>query len=491
MSSLDSLPERTPAPKRPRRMERLATLPLFFPLEGRRVVVIGGTEAAAWKAELLSAAGASVDVWARDVCPDLDELAADPPSGTLKIRQAAWYPACLNGAALVVAAAEDDAEAHRIFAAACEAGVPVNVIDKPAFCTFQFGSIVNRSPLVVGISTGGGAPVFGQAIRSRIEALLPAGFARWAVAAREWRGEISKLGLPFASRRRFWERFADLALRAPDRTPFGMDRDALIEVAACEANGTATAGHVTLVGAGPGNPELLTLKALRALRTADIILFDDLVAPEVLDFARREAKRMLVGKTGYGPSCKQDDINALMVGLAKAGKRVVRLKAGDPLIFGRASEEIAALDRAGISVEVVPGITAAQGAAASLKRSLTQRGGARRVQFITAHARGARLPEDIDMSSLGDPHTTTAVYMPLGTLEQFLPRLRAAGADPNKPVTAIFNATRDDELIVTGTLQTIKAQLQGMRGTGPCLLLIEAPRGEAKAISLPRASATA
>ena len=490
MNLLEGRPARVPMPKRPRRMERLATLPLFFPLEGRRVVVIGGTEAAAWKAELLSAAGASVGVWARDTCPEMEALTADPPGGAVTIMRTAWSGACLGGAAVVVAAAQDEAEAARIFAAARESGAPLNVIDRPEFCTFQFGSIVNRSPLVVGISTGGAAPVFGQAIRSRIEALLPAGFARWAAAARQWRGEIGKLGLSPALRRRFWERFTDTALRTPDRAPSSTDRNALMEIAASQLDDAASTGHVTLVGAGPGNPELLTLKALRALRAADVILFDDLVAPEILDFARREAKRMLVGKTGYSPSCKQDDINALMVGLAKAGKRVVRLKAGDPLIFGRAGEEVTALDRAGIPVEIVPGITAAQGAAASLRQSLTHRSGARRVQFITGHAHSSRLPEDIDMASLADPHTTTAVYMPLGTLEQLVLRLRSAGADLSRPVSAVFNATRDDELRISGTLESICAKVRDLKGRGPCLLLIGAS-GCSTAISLPRASATA
>lgn len=473
MSSRETQPARVPLVKRPRRMDCLATLPLFFPLRRRRVVVIGGTEAAAWKAELLSAASATVEVWARDTCLEMEALAADPPGGSVAINRRAWTPACFAGAAIVVADAEDHAESASIFAAACHAGLPVNVIDRPEFCTFQFGSIVNRSPLVVGISTGGAAPVFGQTIRSRIEALLPAGFARWAAAARQWRGEVTKLGLSSASRRRFWERFADLALRAPDRAPSSDDRDALIEFASGRADRAASTGHVTLVGAGPGNPELLTLKALRALRSADVILFDDLVAPEILDFARREAKRMLVGKTGYAPSCRQDDINALMVGLARSGKRVVRLKAGDPLIFGRAGEEVAALERAGIPVEIVPGITAAQGAAAGLRRSLTHRSGARRLQFITGHARGSRLPEDIDMASLADPHTTTAVYMPLGTLEQLVRRLQNAGADPGRPVSAVVNATRNDEHRVSGTLETICAQVRHLRGKGPCLLLIE------------------
>jgi len=231
-------------------------------------------------------------------------------------------------------------------------------------------------------------------------------------------------------------------------------------------------GHVTLVGAGPGNPELLTLRALRALRSADVILFDDLVAPEILDFARREAKRMLVGKTGYGPSCKQDDINALMVGLAKAGRRVVRLKSGDPMIFGRAGEEIAALERAGIPVEIVPGITAAQGAAASLKVSLTQRGTARRVQFITGHAHAGRLPDDFDAAALADPGATTAVYMPRATLEALCRRLLGAGADPGHPACAVFNATRRDERVVSGTLATIPALVQDLQDSGPCILLV-------------------
>ncbi len=474
MNSLESKTARAPTPKRPRRMQRLATLPLFFPLEGRRAVVIGGTEAAAWKAELLSAAGATVEVLACNICVEMELLAADPPGGPVTLTRTTWSRTCFDDAAVAVAATEDDAEAALIFAAASQAGVPVNVIDRPAFCSFQFGSIVNRSPLVVGISTGGAAPVFGQAIRSRIEALLPAGFARWAAAAREWRGELKRLGLSLASRRHFWERFTDIALVASDRAPSAADRDALMDWATGHTSGAVSTGHVTIVGAGPGNPELLTLKAVRALRTADVILFDDLVAPEILDFARREAKRMLVGKTGYAPSCKQDDINALMVGLAKSGKRVVRLKSGDPMIFGRAGEEITALEWADIPVEVVPGITAAQGVAASLKTSLTHRCGARRVQFIAGHAHDGHLPDDMDMSTLADPHTTTAIYMPLGTFAVLARRLELAGFDMGRPVSATFNVTCPSEHTVSGTLTTVGAEISALKGEGPCLVLIEA-----------------
>jgi uroporphyrin-III C-methyltransferase/precorrin-2 dehydrogenase/sirohydrochlorin ferrochelatase len=453
-------------------MDVLATLPLFFKLCGQRVVVAGGTEAAAWKAELLSAAGARVEVYAREPCAEMEALAADPPGGAVLLERRAWTAADFENAALVVGAADNKPEAARIFYAARHAGAPVNVIDKPQFCSFQFGAIVNRSPLVVGISTDGAAPVFAQAIRSRIEALLPAGFARWAAVARAWRTMIARLDVGAAKRRRFWERFATLALAAPDRPPTEQDLETLMaEIGDPAATGSG-AGCVTLVGAGPGDPELLTLKAVRALRSADIILFDDLVAPAILDFARREAKRMLVGKTGYRPSCRQDDINALMVSLASSGKRVVRLKSGDPMIFGRAAEEIAALQRAGIAVEVVPGVTAAQGAAASLKVSLTHRHHARRVQFITGHAHDGELPKDLDLQALADPNATTAVYMPRATLGLLCERLVAAGAAPDRPANLVANATRPDETVIRGTLATLPLLVQGSSVAGPSLLLI-------------------
>jgi uroporphyrin-III C-methyltransferase/precorrin-2 dehydrogenase/sirohydrochlorin ferrochelatase len=449
-------------------MMPLATLPVFFKLAGQRVVVVGGSEAAAWKAELLAAAGATVTAIDPRPCPELEALAAAPSAGKIVLQRRAWLPLDFSGATFVVGAADDEIEAAQIYAAACEAGVPLNVIDKPAYCAFQFGAVVNRSPLVIGISTDGGAPVFAQAIRSRIEALLPSGFAQWAQAAKDWREGLAHLSM--SVRRRFWERFSDMAFARPDTVPDADGRSQLLSDA-LDTEGREP-GHVALVGAGPGNPELMTLKAVRALRSADIILFDDLVAPGILDFARREAKRMLVGKTGGRPSCKQDEINALMVSLAKAGKRVVRLKGGDPMIFGRANEEIGALREAGIDFEIVPGISAAQGAAASLQISLTDRGGARRLQLVTGHASDGRLPDDLDFSALADPGATTAVYMPLGTLPSLVERLTAAGVEHQRPAIAIFNATRADELVVAGTIATISDDVERRRTAGPCVLLI-------------------
>src|ERR1700733_2558435 len=274
------------------RMSPLARLPAFFALAGKRAVVAGGGQAAAWKAELLSAAGATVDVFAPHAVEDMRALATVPPDGAIILYQRAWNAADLSGAAIAVAECENDHEAARFAAAARATGVPVNVIDRPAFCDFSFGAIVNRSPLVLGISTDGASPVFGQAIRAKIEALIPKGFARWADAARAWRPRVQALALPFRGRRNFWERFTERAVAAPNAAPTDADLDALLKPTAAQ-----TAGSVILVGAGPGDPELLTLRAVRALQSADVILFDDLVAPDILDFARREAKKMLVGKT--------------------------------------------------------------------------------------------------------------------------------------------------------------------------------------------------
>jgi uroporphyrin-III C-methyltransferase/precorrin-2 dehydrogenase/sirohydrochlorin ferrochelatase len=460
--------QRTPAEAAPQRMQPLARLPVFFSLNGRRVLVAGGNAAAAWKAELLAAGGAHVDVYALEPSDELLEAAATPPAGSVTVHRLPWQRGAITGYALAIGAFESDTEAKQFQTAAQFAGVPCNVIDKPDFCDFSFGAIVNRSPLVVAISTDGAAPVFAQAIRSRIEAMLPAGFARWAEAARNWRGAVKQTGLSFNGRRLFWQVFTRAALQNPNGEPSRADFDALLERTAAEAP-AAEHGSVTLVGAGPGDPELLTLRAVRALQSADVILYDDLVSKEVLDFARREAKRMLVGKTGHGPSCKQSEINALMVGLAKAGRRVVRLKGGDPMIFGRAGEEIEACREAGIAIEAVPGVTAAQGAASRLGLSLTHRSAARRVQYITGHGEKGTLPDDIDWRSVADPSVTTVVYMPKKTLRQFADNALAAGLDPATPALAIANATRPEEQVVAAKIGALAdAQLP----EGPTIVII-------------------
>jgi len=450
-------------------MEALARLPVFYALAGKRAVVAGGSAAAAWKAELLSAAGARIDVYAAEPSQEMSEVAAHAAQGTIAIHRRTIVAADLAGAAMAVGAFEHDGAAESFAALARRVGVPVNVIDKPAFCDFAFGAIVNRSPLVVGISTDGAAPVFGQAIRAKLEALIPQGFSRWAEAARRWRPRVQALALSFRERRRFWEKFTARAVAEPDRAPSEADIDALMGETRGVARGT---GSVALVGAGPGDPELLTLRAVRALQSADVILIDDLVSRQVLDFARREARKMMVGKTGHGPACSQSEINALMVKLAKAGKRVVRLKGGDPMIFGRAGEEIEACRTAGIPVEVVPGISAAQGAAARLGVSLTHRAKARRLQYVTGHDRDGNLPADIDWRSIADPAATTIVYMPKKTLRALAASAIAHGLDLSTPAVAVANATRPDETIVAGTIADIADLIDEAALTGPVLVMI-------------------
>jgi uroporphyrin-III C-methyltransferase/precorrin-2 dehydrogenase/sirohydrochlorin ferrochelatase len=354
-------------------MEKLARLPVFFALEGRRAVVAGGNAAAAWKAELLSAAGATVDVFAEQVGAEMGALGRAPPRGIF-VHRRAWRAADLAGAAIAVGAFARDREAESFAAAARAAGVPVNVVDRPAFCDFSFGAIVNRSPLVIGISTDGAAPVFAQAVRAKLEAFLPAGFAAWASAAQRWRTLLQASNLSRAARRRWWEAFTAHAMRHPDATPTQARFDQL--VGEVRAEGAAVqAGGVTLVGAGPGDPELLTLRAVRALQSADVILFDARVAVGILDFARREARKMLV-ETGRGPFSQPDEVMRLMVSLARRGKRVVRLKGGDPLASGDSAADIAACRAAAIAVEAVPGIAAVQGSAPAAERGLSNTRGA-------------------------------------------------------------------------------------------------------------------
>ena len=448
-------------------MGDLAVLPVFFALAGRRVVLAGATERAVWKAELLHATGAHVDIYAADPCHELGELL--PLCPRLHLHERAWLSADLPGAAIALLDTLDDLEAEAFRAAAKAAGVPMNAIDNPAFCDFQFGAIVNRSPLVIGISTHGTAPVFGQTIRGRLESLLPLSLKTWAEAARTWRERVVPLKLPFHGRRKFWELFSEQAMRAEDRAPAESDYHAFLDAATSPA---ATAGRVTMVGAGPGDPDLITLKALRALQGADIVLYDKLVAPAVVDMARREAQKIDVGKRGYLPSCKQHEITALMVKLAGEGKHVVRLKGGDPMIFGRANEELDGLAEAGIPVTVVPGVTAALGAASSLKTSLTERSAARRLQFITAHAKDGRLPQDIDWRALCDPNASTVVYMGVRTMDALVVKLLANGLAPATPAILIERATCADERRIAGAIVDMPARTREADPQGPCLLMI-------------------
>lgn len=436
-------PLRKPTEAEPGRLGRLAKLPIFFDLRGKRAVLIGGSPGAAWKAELLAAAGAHVDVYATDSSAEMEALltrgAAD---GRLTLHRRRWTPEILNDAALAIADLDED-EAGLFATVARGAGVPINVVDKPGYCDFQFGSVVNRSPVVIGISTDGAAPILGQAIRRRIETLLHPSLSSWAALAKAMRERIMEQLPQGLSRRAFWERFADLAFQGRPPEAMGPSVDAVLRQIASRPVGNV--GRVTLVGAGPGDAELLTLKAVRALQAADVILFDDLVSEDVLELARREAKRLMVGKRGGRASCAQEDINDLMAGLALQGKHVVRLKSGDPMIFGRAGEEIEHLERSGVPVAVVPGITAGVALASALGVSLTHRELAQSVRFVTGCAKTGHLPENLDWRGLADPLTTVIFYMAGGTAGAIAARLMEEGSSLTTPAVMVSNVSRGDE----------------------------------------------
>jgi uroporphyrin-III C-methyltransferase/precorrin-2 dehydrogenase/sirohydrochlorin ferrochelatase len=428
-----------------------------------------------WKAELLAAAGAEVLVLAGDGgdCEKFEAIAS------LTVLRRGWTPGDLAGAVLAVADPAGRDEALSFVAAARAAGVPVNIIDQTDLCDVQFGTIVNRSPIVLAISTGGAAPMLGQSIRARIEAVLPLDLSAWAQAAKALRPRLKAEVKSFRDRRAFWERFVERAWAGGSPG----DVEALIEP------DRRRHGRVTLVGAGPGDPELLTLKAVRALQSATTILYDDLVGPEILELARREARRVAVGKTGRGPSCRQSDISAQMVALALAGETVVRLKGGDPLVFGRATEEIDACRAAGIEVTIVPGISAAQGAAASLGFSLTERREARRIQFVTGHGADGKLPGDLDWGAIADPAATTIVYMPRATLGEFARSAIAAGLSPDTPAVAIASATLPAQAQVSGTIATVAGLAGSLPPGAPVTVVIGRVARERVALAKLRAAA--
>ncbi|KFB10868.1 siroheme synthase CysG [Nitratireductor basaltis] len=434
------------------RVGPLATLPVFYKLHGRKALIAGGTEAAAWKAELLAAAGAEVHVFAEELDPGFSDLIADGAGAYVWHRQP-WACDSFKGMQVAICDAATDGEARAFHCTARAAGVAVNVIDKPAFCEFQFGSIVNRSPSVIAISTDGAAPILGQAIRRRIETMVPPSVAAWAKLAQTIRAAVNERFAPGGERRVFWEAFVDHAFAAqPTATTV---RELFAGTAALKRKRALGTGRVTLVGAGPGDAELLTLKAVRALQAADVILFDDLVSGDVLELARREARRMLVGKRGGRDSCRQEDINDMMVKLARAGKHVVRLKGGDPMIFGRAGEEIARLEAEGIPVCVVPGITSALAMAAELGVSLTHRDHAQSVRFATGHSRHGEMPAEMDWAGIADPRTTTIFYMAGRTATEISVRLAAAGMDPGTPVVISKAVSREGFELWSGPLRSL------------------------------------
>ncbi len=442
------------------RMQDIDVLPLFHKLRGQKIVVAGIGEAAFWKAELVAATGAKVEFYCGN--SDLSQTQIE----NLQYIDREWQENDLENARIAILQSQNDEEAQNFINAARKFGAAVNIIDRPEFCDFQFGAIVNRSPLVIGVSTDGASPALGQQIRARLEAMFPPAITKWLKAAQNLRPIIKKRELDFGTRRNFWHNFAKQALENPNSKPDEAHLIAQIDHA------QPIRGEVILMGAGPGDAELLTLKAVRALGRADVIMYDDLVTKEVLDFARREAQLINVGKRGGKPSVAQQEINQMLVDFALSDKVVVRVKGGDALIFGRLTEELEACRNAGIKFEIIPGISSPQGAAAALGFSLTDRQYAKRVQFVTAHSAKGDLPDDINWGAIAAHDTTTIVFMPRATIGAFVKKALENGMQKDFPAAIISNATRENQAIIECNFEDLPQTFSMTSPNGPEMVII-------------------
>ena len=374
------------------------------------------------------------------------------------------------GKVLVVAASDDAALDARVSAAARAAGVPVNVVDRPSLCTFIWPAIVDRDPVTVAISSAGTAPLLARSVRARLEALLPAKLGRLARFAEDFRAVVKATKPAGPARRRFWDGFfagsiAEAVLAGDERRA----RQRMLALINRRGEASAEEGIVHLVGAGPGDPELLTLRALRVLQEADVIVYDRLIGPRVLDYARRDADRIYVGKARGSHARTQDEINELLARHARAGRRVARLKGGDPFIFGRGGEEREYLLRQGLRVEVVPGITAAIGCAAAAGIPLTYRDQTQTLTVVTAHGRDGE--PDLDWRALARDRQTLAIYMGGSAAGRIAARLIGHGRDPATPAAVIVNGTLAEQRTAVGELGDLE-RLAREAGSGPALILI-------------------
>ena len=440
--------------------------PVFLRLDGERVVIVGGGEEAVAKARLLLGARPELHVFAEHAEEDMAALAAE--------RGFALHPRApraedLAGTRLCIVALDDLAEAQAAVALARAAGVLVNAVDKPAISDCIVPAIVDRGPVQVAIGTGGAAPALARDLRGRVEAAVPPGYAALARLCRAWRERVAAALPGRDARRRFW----DAVMDGPeaDAALAGETEEAERLLAARLRGQAPVQGRASLVGAGPGDPELLTLRAVRALKRADVVLYDALVEPAILDLARRDARRVNVGKRCGRHAMSQAAINTLILEHARAGAHVIRLKGGDPFVFGRGGEELDALRAAGVPVEVIPGVTAACAAAARLGIPLTHRDVARSLHLVTGHGSDGKVP-GLDWRTLASGEGTVAAYMASRTLRTVATRLMEAGLPGSTPAVAVENAARPSERRLFGTLADLPDALEAAGMTGPTIVLI-------------------
>ncbi|MFM5711787.1 MAG: siroheme synthase CysG [Aeromonas veronii] len=439
-------------------------LPIFCRLDNKPVLLVGGGEVAERKARLLLDAGAQLTVVAPELDPELAELAAN---GSIEWLAGEFAPAQLAGKWLVVAATDRREVNALVYQSANQARIFANVVDDPKRSSFIMPSIIDRSPLMVAISSGGKAPVLARLLREKLEAMLPQHLGAVAAFAGSLRERVKARFASMGERRRFWERLlgADRlgqALARGDSASAHQLADSLF------ANESQSAGEVVLVGAGPGDPGLLTLHALRQMQQADVVVYDRLVSDEVMALVRRDAKRIFVGKQAGNHCVPQEGINQLLLEEAQKGQRVVRLKGGDPFIFGRGGEELETLVGTGIGFQVVPGITAASGCAAYAGIPLTHRDHAQSVRFVTAHGKGGA--RDLDWPLLAKDRQTLVFYMGLSSCATIREQLLAHGKASNTPVALIERGTQPCQRVIRGTLDELPALAMGVES--PALIMV-------------------
>jgi uroporphyrin-III C-methyltransferase/precorrin-2 dehydrogenase/sirohydrochlorin ferrochelatase len=444
---------------------KLNAFPVFLKVEGERVVIVGGGEEALAKARLLGQSSAALRIVADEPTRELREWIAG--NGATQV-DAAYVPEHLNGAVMVFAASGEEALDARVAADARVAGIPVNAVDRPELCDFFTPALVNRAPVAVAIGTEGAGPVLAQMIRARIDQMLSPSLGPLAALAASFRGAAERLLPKGNRRRRFWsDFFSGAPARAIAAGDFSLAHDVVTELLLSDK---PAAGHIALVGAGPGAEDLLTLRAQRLLMEADVIVFDALVPEAVVAMGRRDAERLPVGKRKGCHSKSQAEINALLVSLGREGKRVVRLKSGDPLVFGRAGEEMAALREAGIAYEVVPGVTAAFAAAVDFELPLTLRGVTSSMVFTTGHdLKGGTLP---DWAKLAISGATVAIYMGRSVAADVAGRLIEAGLSPDTAVAVVENASLASRRRFHGTLADLPSLEARGDLTGPVMTII-------------------
>ena len=441
--------------------------PIFFDIKNQPCLVVGGGEVATRKAGMLLQSGGLVSVVAPELTQTLKELA---DAGKITHAAEKFRPEHLGLAVLVIAATDDRAVNEQVSVAAKKLRIPVNVVDNPDLCSFIMPSVIDRSPLVIAISSGGTSPVLARVMRAKLETFIPAAYGRLAQFAASFRDQV-KTRIPPAKRRIFWEKVlqgpvAEMVLSGQDQTA----KDVLQKMLVADSDDTPPRGEVYLVGGGPGNPDLLTFRALRLMQQADVVVYDNLVSPAVLELVRRDAERIYVGKERAKHTMRQENINELLVRLAQEGKRVVRLKGGDPFVFGRGGEEIETLAAHGIPFQVVPGITAATGVSSYAGIPLTHRDYAQSCVFVTGHLKDGSV--NIDLTGIARTNQTIVIYMGLLGLPTLCKELVAHGLPITTPAAIIQQGTTYQQRVVTGTLATLPELAVNAKMKPPTLIIV-------------------